>query len=51
MSSFIPVEFPQNSVVGQQRQQISDLQFDNFPNPQSFFVFENKIQKSSDYLF
>ena len=28
MSSKIPVEFPQNSMVGQQRQQISELQFD-----------------------
>ena len=31
--SLIPVEFPQNSVVGQQRQQMSELQFDKFPNP------------------
>ena len=34
MSSTIPVEFPQNSVVGPQRQQISELQFDKFPSPQ-----------------
>ena len=37
-SSTIPVEFPQNSMVGQQRQQISELQFDTFPTPQSFLV-------------
>ena len=37
-SSTIPVELPQNYMVGQQRQQISELQFDKFPNPQSFLV-------------
>ena len=50
MSSLIPVEFPQNSLAGQQRQQISELQFDKFPGPQFFFL-EVEIQKSSDYLF
>ena len=35
-SSTILVELPQNYKVGQQRQQISELQFDKFPNPQSF---------------
>ena len=50
-SSLIPLEIPQNSMVGQQRQRISELQCDKFPNPQSFFMLENKIQKSSDYLF
>ena len=34
-SSAIPVELPQNYMVGQQRQQISELQFDKFPHPQS----------------
>ena len=29
-SSTIPVELPQNYMVGQQRLQISELQFDNF---------------------
>ena len=29
-SSTIPVELPQNYMVGQQRQQISELQFDKF---------------------
>ena len=32
-SSTIPVDLPQNYMVGQQRQQISELQFDNFPKP------------------
>ena len=35
-SSAMPVELPQNYMVGQQRQQISDLQFDKLPNLQSF---------------
>ena len=51
MSSLSPVDIPQNSIVGQQRQQISELQFDKYPTPQSFFMFEAKIQDPSDYLF
>ena len=43
MSSLIPL--PQSSVVGQQRQQISELQFDKFPHPQSFLVSKKSIQK------
>ena len=39
-SSTMLVELPQNYMVGQQRQQISELQFDNFPNPQSFLVLK-----------
>ena len=53
MSSTIPVEFPENSMVGQQRQQISELQFDKFPNPQSFLVwkirFKNQVTTCSDF--
>ena len=37
-NSTIPVELPQNDVVGQERQQISELQFDKFPTPSSFLV-------------
>ena len=51
MSSSIPVEISQNPMVGQQRQKISELQFDKFPAPHSFFMLEDKIQESSDYLF
>ena len=51
MSSIIPVDIPQNSMVRQQRQQTSELQFDKFPAPQSFFVLADKIQKASGYLF
>ena len=50
-SSTIPVEFQQNSMVGPQRQQISEPPFDKFSTPQSFLVLKDKIQKSSDYLF
>ena len=39
MSSLAPVEFPKNSMFGQRRPQISELQFDKFPNPQSFLVW------------
>ena len=47
LSSLIPVDFPQSSVVEQQRQQISEVQFDKFLNHQSFSVwkirFKNKV--------
>ena len=52
-SSTIPVELPQNSMVGQQRQQVSELQFDKFPNPQPILVrkiqFENQVTSCSDF--
>ena len=52
-SSTIPVELPQNYMVGQQRQQISELQFDKFPDPKSFLVwkirFKNQVTNSSDF--
>ena len=38
LSSFMPVDIPQSSMVGQQRQQISELQSDKFLNPSSFHV-------------
>ena len=43
MRSTIPVKSRQNSMVGQQ---ISELQFDKFPNPQSFLVwkYDSKIK-------
>ena len=50
MSSTIPVELPKNSMVGQQ---ISKLQFDKFPTPQSFLVwkirFRNQVTTCSDF--
>ena len=52
MSCTTPVELPQNYMVGQQRQQISELQFDKFPNPQPFVVwkirFKNQVTTCSD---
>ena len=44
-SSTIPVELPQNHMVGQQRQQVAELQFDKFPNPQSFLVWAIRLKK------
>ena len=44
MSSLIPVEFPKNSMAGQRRQQISDVQFDKFRNPQQCGKFDSKIK-------
>ena len=53
MSSLIPVDFPQNSMVGQQRQHTSELQSDKFPNPQSFLVwkirFKTQVTTCSDF--
>ena len=44
-SSVIPVEFPKNSLAGQQRQQIPELQFDTLPNPQMFLVWKIRFKK------
>ena len=53
MSSLIPVEIPQNPMAGQQRQQVSELQFDKFPTPHSFFSckirFKNQVTTCSDF--
>ena len=35
MNSFLPAEVPQNSMAGQQRLQISELQFDRFTSASS----------------
>ena len=42
--SSIPVEFPQSSMVGQQRQQMSELQFDKFPDR-----FKNQVIACFDF--
>ena len=53
MSSIIPVELPQSSLVGPQRQQISELQSEKFPTPRSFLVwkirFKNQVTACSDF--
>ena len=52
MSFFVPVDITQSSMVGQERLQISELQFDKFPTPSSSnFMLDDKIQKPGDYLF
>ena len=52
-SSTLPVELPQNNVVGQQRKQMSELQFDKFPAPASFMVwktrFQTQVSNGSDF--
>ena len=52
-SSKHPVDIPQNYVVGQQRQQMSELQFDRFPNPSSSLVwktrFKTQVSSGSDF--
>ena len=45
MRPFIPMDIPQSSMVGQQRQQISELQFDKFPTPQSFSCWKTRFRK------
>ena len=53
VNSLILVEFPQHSMVGQERQQISELQFDKIPNPQSFLGWKirckNQVTTCSDF--
>ena len=53
MSSLFPVDIPQNSMVGQQRRQISELQFDKLPTPSSFLywkiTFKNQVTTCSDF--
>ena len=48
MRSTIPVKSRQNSMVGQQ---ISELQFDKFPNPQSFLVWKIRFKNKVTTLF
>ena len=52
-SSKGPVYIPPDCVVGQQRQQISELQVDKFPNPQSFMTwktrFKTQVSSGSDF--
>ena len=53
MNSFLPVGIPLNSMAGQQRLQISELQFDKFPTPQSFLCWQirckNQVTTCSDF--
>ena len=53
ISSLFQVDVPQNSTVRQQRQQISELQFDKFPTPSTFLCwklrFKNQVTTCSDF--
>ena len=53
-SSSIPVEIPQNPLVGQQRQQTSELQFDKIPYSTIICLcwkirFKNQVTTCSDF--
>ena len=52
-SSTMPVELPQNYIVGQQRQHISELQFDKSRNPRLSLVwkvrFKTQVTTCSDF--
>ena len=53
LSSYVPVDCPQSSMVGQQRQQKSELQFDKCPTPSLFLCwkirFRNQVTPCSDF--
>ena len=44
MSSLLPVDIPQSSMVGQQRQQISELEFDKLLTPRSVFCWKTRFR-------
>ena len=44
MRFFSPVDIPQSSMVGQQRQQVSELQFVKFPTPSSFVYWKIRFK-------
>ena len=51
MSSSIPLDNPNYSIGGQQRQQISELQFDKqIPNTVYILMLENQVASCSDFL-
>ena len=53
MNCFLPADIPQNSIVGQQRQQILELQFDTFSTPSTFSCwkirFKCQVTTGSDF--
>ena len=48
MSSRIPVGFPQNSIVGQQRQQVSELHCDKFRTSSAFLNWQIRFKNQVD---
>ena len=51
MNSFVPPEVPQNSMAGQQRLQISELQFDKFSTPSSFLCWKIRFKNPCEFFF
>ena len=52
MNSFMTVDIPQSSVVGQQRHsRYRNFNFDKYPYSTITFTLEDEIQKPGDYLF
>ena len=51
MDSFLPAEVPHNSMAGQQRLQISELQFVKFTTLLSLKKLEDRIQNPGEFLF
>ena len=53
MNSLLPVDIPQNSMVGQQRQQVSEMQFDKFLIYNHFLCwkirFKSQVTTCSDF--
>ena len=51
MSSFVPVDISQSSMVGQKDSRYRNFNFDKYTTAQSFFMLEDKIPQPSGYLF
>ena len=51
MNSILPADIPQNSMVVEQRLQISELQFRHIPHTLIVFVLEDEIQYPGEFLF
>ena len=53
MNSFLLAEIPHNSMVVQQREQISELEFDKFHTTSTFLCwkirFKNQVAAGSDF--
>ena len=48
---FLPAEVPQNSMAVQQRLQISELQFDEFPTASSFLCWKMRFRNPGKFMF
>ena len=43
--------YPQNCTVAQQKNQVSEMRFDNFLNPSTFSVLEDELQNQDMFPF